>query len=201
MPQTGKRVVELMGCGDWGASKCSAKQWFGFMGNVTSAEQIPFQINYKPQPSGKMIEGWKPLNPRVIPCSQSIDVRIILCEKNVLKLTNIVQGIQPACSCVDCQSSCPKPPEFEPVIETFEIFEFNIINLMIFLTYVVGSLVFVAYATAKKKIIKEVEAETESQPSWTEKISASMEEKLRKIFTRWGIFCATHPWMVLFAGE
>jgi Niemann-Pick C1 N terminus len=40
MPQTGKRVIELMGCGDWGASKCSAQQWFGFMGNVTSAELV-----------------------------------------------------------------------------------------------------------------------------------------------------------------
>lgn len=77
MPSTGRHSIELMGCSDWGASKCSKEKWFEFMGNVTAYESIPFQINYKPLKLTNQTASWKkPLNPSVIPCSQSIDVSL-----------------------------------------------------------------------------------------------------------------------------
>lgn len=73
VPSTGQLALDLM-CGSWGASKCSAERWFGYMGDSKGNPFVPFQINYLPQKSPDIVDDMKPLNPKVIPCSQSIDV-------------------------------------------------------------------------------------------------------------------------------
>lgn len=91
MPATGRHAVELMGC-DFGSKKCPAINWFTFLGNVNSEENIPFQINYIPKPSTDKTENNKiPLNPPVIPCSQTITVSIFSIHK-ILNLKNIILG-------------------------------------------------------------------------------------------------------------
>lgn len=84
VPSTGQLALDLM-CGSWGASKCSPTRWFGFMGD-TGNPYVPFQINYLPQKSTDIVDGMQPLNPKVIPCSQSIDVsKLFLAMKNILR--------------------------------------------------------------------------------------------------------------------
>ena len=73
-PSTGQLALDLM-CGSWGASKCSPARWFGFMGDASSPF-VPFQINYLPQNSSSRDDEIKPLNPKVVPCNQAVDVRI-----------------------------------------------------------------------------------------------------------------------------
>lgn len=60
-------------CGDWGASMCSAKRWFDFLGDSTSP-YVPFQINYLPQPDTTPVDNYIPNDPKTIPCNQAIDV-------------------------------------------------------------------------------------------------------------------------------
>lgn len=60
-------------CGEWGASKCSAKRWFDFLGDSTSP-YVPFQINYLPQPDTTPVDNYIPNDPKTIPCNQAIDV-------------------------------------------------------------------------------------------------------------------------------
>lgn len=74
MPSTGQHGIELMGCSDMGSKKCAPMQWFSHMGNIDSDARIPFQINYIPMSFGKKIDGFEPLNVKVTPCSQSVDV-------------------------------------------------------------------------------------------------------------------------------
>lgn len=65
-------------CGEWGASKCSPARWFGSMGDANNPF-VPFQINYLPQNSSNRNDDIKPLNPKVVPCNQSVitkDVRM-----------------------------------------------------------------------------------------------------------------------------
>lgn len=45
------------------------------MGDAKDNQFVPFQINYLPQDSTDDVDGMTPLDPKVIPCSKSIDVR------------------------------------------------------------------------------------------------------------------------------
>lgn len=76
VPATGQLAFDLM-CGSWGAAKCTPMRWFSFMGDATGNPYVPFQINYLPQTSD-VVGDMKPLHPKVIPCSQSIDVSVQL---------------------------------------------------------------------------------------------------------------------------
>lgn len=74
MPSTGRLAIEFMQCVNRGSKKCSPMQWFTYMGNV-EVNQIPFQINYIPQPAGDIVvDGKMPLDPMTVPCSKSVDV-------------------------------------------------------------------------------------------------------------------------------
>ncbi len=61
-------------CGSWGASKCSPMRWFEYMGDHANNPFVPFQINYLPRKSPDVQDEMKPLNLKVIPCSQPINV-------------------------------------------------------------------------------------------------------------------------------
>lgn len=69
VPSTGKRALDMM-CGEWGASRCSPKKWFEFMGDAEGNLYVPFQITYITDP----IVGYTPLSPVVVPCNQAINV-------------------------------------------------------------------------------------------------------------------------------
>lgn len=68
-PSSGQLALDLM-CGDWGASRCSPKRWFGFMGDAAGNQFVPFQINY----NTTAVDGFTPMDPKVVPCSESVDV-------------------------------------------------------------------------------------------------------------------------------
>lgn len=72
-PSSGQLALDLM-CGDWGASRCSPMRWYGFMGDATTNSFVPFQINYRPHSSSAKVGGFTPMDPRVVPCSESVDV-------------------------------------------------------------------------------------------------------------------------------
>lgn len=74
VPSTGQLALDLM-CGEWGASRCSPMKWFKYMGDAENNAYVPFQINYLAQNSSQPINGQIPLNPKVTPCSESLDVR------------------------------------------------------------------------------------------------------------------------------
>lgn len=71
-PSTGQLALDVM-CGGWGASKCSAKRWFDFFGDVNE-DHVPLQMNYKAQKTTAKVGRFTPLNPRIVPCDESVDV-------------------------------------------------------------------------------------------------------------------------------
>lgn len=77
VPSTGQLALDLM-CGDWGASRCSAKKWFTYMGDASTNSYVPFQITYLASPDTKPVDGYIPLDPRVVPCSEAVDVSNIV---------------------------------------------------------------------------------------------------------------------------
>lgn len=53
------------------------------------------------------------------------------------------QGVRPACSCVDCVSSCPKPPPPEPTPQPFLIWSLDGYAVVMFFIFLLGSAIFV----------------------------------------------------------
>lgn len=72
-PSSGQLALDLM-CGDWGASRCSPMRWYSYMGDAAGNSFVPFQINYRPHNSSAEVDGFTPMDPRVVPCSESVDV-------------------------------------------------------------------------------------------------------------------------------
>ncbi|XP_038114072.1 NPC intracellular cholesterol transporter 1 isoform X1 [Culex quinquefasciatus] len=127
-PSTGRRALDLM-CGSWGASKCSARKWFTYMGTTEGNPYVPFQINYiehdEPTVPAAEEQELVPLNPRVVPCSEKLDAKT------------------PACSCVDCELSCPRPPPPSPPPQPFVIYGYDGYAVVMFVVFLVCSGLFV----------------------------------------------------------
>uniref|UniRef100_A0A182PPK3 SSD domain-containing protein n=1 Tax=Anopheles epiroticus TaxID=199890 RepID=A0A182PPK3_9DIPT len=121
VPSTGQLALDLM-CGDWGASRCSAKKWFFYMGDAENNVYVPFQIDYVAHSSpNETIDGYLPWNPRIVPCSEKLDANT------------------PACSCVDCEASCPKPPPPPGPPQPFIIYGMDGYAVVMFVVFVVCS--------------------------------------------------------------
>uniref|UniRef100_A0A182NUF5 SSD domain-containing protein n=1 Tax=Anopheles dirus TaxID=7168 RepID=A0A182NUF5_9DIPT len=121
VPSTGQLALDLM-CGDWGASRCSAVKWFHYMGDAENNLYVPFQIDYIAHSSAnETIDGYLPWNPRIVPCNEKLDANT------------------PACSCVDCEASCPKPPPPPGPPQPFVIYGLDGYAVVMFVVFVVCS--------------------------------------------------------------
>lgn len=85
VPSTGQRALDLM-CGNWASRDCTDERWFTYMGDRDNeTPNVPFQINYVFHNNSDTVNGFTPLNPRVVPCNESVDVsipRILLFKAN-----------------------------------------------------------------------------------------------------------------------
>ncbi|XP_050076475.1 NPC intracellular cholesterol transporter 1 isoform X2 [Anopheles maculipalpis] len=121
VPSTGQLALDLM-CGDWGASRCSPTKWFHYMGDAENNLYVPFQIDYVAHSSSnETIDGYLPWNPRIVPCNEKLDANT------------------PACSCVDCEASCPKPPPPPSPTQPFVIYGMDGYAVVMFVVFVVCS--------------------------------------------------------------
>ncbi|CAD7086055.1 unnamed protein product [Hermetia illucens] len=122
VPSTGRLALDMM-CGIYGASKCSPMRWFQFMGDARDNPYVPFQINYRAEGDNTTTE-FTPLDPKTYGCSEALNPST------------------PACSCVDCEASCPKPPPEPPIPQPFRIGNFDAISVIMLIVFLVGSLLF-----------------------------------------------------------
>ncbi|XP_061516670.1 NPC intracellular cholesterol transporter 1 isoform X3 [Anopheles gambiae] len=208
VPSTGQLALDLM-CGDWGASRCSAKKWFFYMGDAENNLYVPFQIDYVAHSSpNETIDGYLPWNPRIVPCSEKLDANT------------------PACSCVDCEASCPKPPAPPGPPQPFVIYGMDGYAVVMFVVFVVCSGLFLIGACfchsstgtgggsgSGASATWDGEQELRPHPSgvgaadddddesgYFERLGAKTETALEHFFTAWGTTCAKHPWLVLLGG-
>ncbi|EDV98847.1 GH13378 [Drosophila grimshawi] len=192
VPQTGKLALDLM-CGAYPASRCSATKWFTFMGD-SSSPFVPFQITYMQHATNATENGFTPLNPPITPCQQAVNSKL------------------PACSCTDCDLSCPLAPD-EPIIpDPLKIAGFDAFTVIMTVVFSVGVIVFLMGSFLfTKDSINDADFHIENdgvtddsmyrqEPRYFEKLGARTEFFLENLFTRWGTFFASHPWMTLLAG-
>ncbi|KAK3917399.1 NPC intracellular cholesterol transporter 1 [Frankliniella fusca] len=126
VPSSGQRALDLM-CGPWGSSLCSASRWFTFMGGQGNENPYaPFSISYQISdvPIGPAI----PMDTPITPCYVGFNGK-------------------PACSCIDCQSSCPAPLPPAPPEEPFAIAGKDGVAVVMFLVFLIGSCAFLGLVT------------------------------------------------------
>lgn len=229
VPSTGQLALDLM-CGEWGASRCTPLKWFHYMGDAVDNLYVPFQITYKntDEPVGPFI----PLDPLITPCSKALN-------KNT-----------PACSCVDCEQSCPTPPPVPPLPKPFSIFGYDGYQVIMTIIFVCGTCLFLLLVMCfshRKRIVArgeevgrqvgrrlaaglhpgdgarialaadqedsplqskrssvistdELPSGFEEQSTFIEKLGAGTDKFLQEFFCKWGTFCASRPWLILFLG-
>ncbi|XP_046748991.1 NPC intracellular cholesterol transporter 1 isoform X2 [Diprion similis] len=228
-PSTGQLVFDIM-CGQWGASKCTPKRWFDFMGDSDDG-YAPFQITYINTDTPQ--HGFEPLNIPTTPCSKPL------------------KGEKYACGCVDCEESCPAPP-LPPLPQPFSLLHYDGYAVIMVITFILGTIVFMAIVACfgnRKQIVARGEevgrqvgrrlaaglhhtgdgarialaADQEDSPlqskrssvistddlanifkddqsSFIERLGAGTDKFLQDFFCYWGTVCASNPWTVLVFG-
>ncbi|XP_066583703.1 NPC intracellular cholesterol transporter 1 homolog 1b-like isoform X2 [Prorops nasuta] len=99
-PASGNLAMD-MGCGDHGASRCTAKLWYQYMGDKAGNQFTPFQMDYIYDEPGRV--SW---NATAKKCHEAYDKSV-------------------ACSCVDCPSACPLMQLSFDLNNPYMIFNFN----------------------------------------------------------------------------
>ncbi|XP_075151532.1 Niemann-Pick type C-1a isoform X2 [Haematobia irritans] len=194
VPSTGQLAMDIV-CGDHTASRCSATKWFTYMGDANNI-YVPFQITYvQHQNSSSIIDGYRPLDPQTVPCSSPLNDKT------------------PACSCTDCEASCPIPPPEPPAPTPFMIGGFDAFTVIMIAVFAVGSLLFlmgVCLFPSKNMDADGNEVDgpnhdsidivVESESGYFEHLGAKTEKYLEEFFTAWGKLFATYPWLTLLGG-
>ncbi|CAB3365569.1 Hypothetical predicted protein [Cloeon dipterum] len=190
VPAAGQLAMDIL-CGVWGASRCTYKKWFDFLGDATGAF-VPFQINYiaTEEPDDVI----SPLNPLVVPCNKQADNETT------------------QCSCVDCDLSCPAAPPIIPPPVPFTFLGLGSISWWVIVTFILGTAIFLLSVCCLGKKSEELPSFANADtlpgnsaieyrnPSIMERMGSMTDRLLEKGFTAWGKYCAEHPWFILFLG-
>ncbi|GFV70670.1 NPC intracellular cholesterol transporter 1 [Trichonephila clavipes] len=163
---------------------CTPHLWLDYMGGH---EPSPYQINFNYEFNDTVIVDQKtfhPMNETIIPCSQPVGPG------------------GGACSCVDCPCHPEPPPEFPK--HNKELFGLPLMESLMIMAFILVAIVITVgffYADCKKKsdeeellindTIKLTSGSVFSQ--W----GARSDAWLKKVFTQWGVFCASHPVLVI----
>ncbi|KAM8715427.1 hypothetical protein ACLKA7_002475 [Drosophila subpalustris] len=192
VPQTGQLAFDLM-CGAYPASRCSPTKWFTYMGDKQNP-YVPFQITYVQHPTNSTKDGFTPANPKTTPCNKAVNSEL------------------PACSCTDCELSCPIAPDDPVIPPSFKIGGFDAFTVIMTVVFSVGTVIFLmgSFLFTKDSINDEEfqvgndgvtdDSMYKPEPRYFEKLGARTEFFLENIFTRWGTFFASYPWMTLLGG-
>ncbi|XP_076671119.1 Niemann-Pick type C-1a isoform X2 [Andrena cerasifolii] len=122
VPSTGQLAMDIM-CGEWGASRCTPLKWFHYMGDAENNNYVPFQITYIN--TDDPVSTFVPVDPKVTPCNKGLNKKT------------------PACSCVDCEASCPVPPPMPPLPEPFTILRYDGYSVTMTIIFLCGSALFI----------------------------------------------------------
>lgn len=192
VPSTGERALDLM-CGDYGASRCDAHKWFEYMGDPTLNPVSPFLIKYVTNTK----PGFTPLDPKVTPCNESFDVN------------------RTACSCIDCLDSCPAPPPIPPPPHSFTIRGIDGVVFIMIILFGLGTLTFLSVVSCKhccadRLTGRETDTPNERTPLMQSRTLSTNSNRLQlaagakvhgllgHFFMKWGVICATYPWIIIF---
>lgn len=204
IPATGGYAISTM-CGRYGAKLCNAQRWYDFQGDSSNG-LAPLDIDFilvKPGNTEGLPEGIIPYNGRALNCNETTPSR------------------GQACSCQDCQESCPKipPPPLPPgPFRLLGADGFLIISIILFCLFIFFFLfyLFVTYLVRflkrnnEEKGKKKFKGKDQSSNDVTQQVSHPSEVTcadrnslaaqafLSSKFQIWGTIMASYPLTVSF---
>ncbi|XP_051950423.1 NPC1-like intracellular cholesterol transporter 1 [Xyrauchen texanus] len=199
IPATGGFAIATM-CGRYGSTLCTPQRWYDFQGDSSNG-LAPLDINFRLLPEGQtagLPPGTFPFAGRTLNCNE----------------TTTTGG--EACSCQDCEQSCPAVPQPDPLPEPFMIGNLDGVLVICLIIFSVVFLVFICYLmfksitqhlksndSGKGKSVKDQNGNkinhnnNPKDVTWTDKASLATQELLGSLFQTWGTIMARHPLKVL----
>ena len=208
-PGNNGKVLTLL-CGTT-AEKCTPEKLLRYMGNTANGF-APFNIYYpSPLPTNSTCT-ISPMNITVFKCNkQFIDPQ-----------TNRTAS---PCSCQDCVASCPVRPTLPPKSSPRKIMGLDLLSFGLWVAFIGLLVIFfpVSLICAMRKTPKTYAlgsddaqanlkysggscppvtsstppAMVDSSPGLCERMGNKMESVFRCQFTKWGVYCSTHPFLVM----
>ncbi|XP_048590646.1 NPC intracellular cholesterol transporter 1 isoform X2 [Nematostella vectensis] len=200
-PGNNEKILNLL-CGQ-SAETCSPQKLLEYMGS-TSNGQAPFDIHYPEIIRPNMT--W--MNQTAYKCSESF----------INPLTNRTSA---KCSCQDCHGSCPVLPPEPPTPKQKTIIGLSILSFVLLVVFIGFFILFMgiscykilskpAYMRLPDNVVARgvvyteerppsnvINVEIARKPGCFEVMGVAMEQKLRKIFSLWGLWCSNHPYTVI----
>lgn len=196
IPATGGFAIATM-CGRYGAKLCNAQRWYDFQGDSSNG-LAPLDIDFhllKPGHSEELPEGIVPYSGNALKCNK----------------TTPSGGI--ACSCQDCQESCPKIASPTPPPGPFQLLGidgFLMISIILLCILIVAFVLYLCvtrlmrrkYAGKKKKRPQATEQKRTvaaqpvihpSEVTCADRNSQLAQDFLSSKFQIWGTIMATYP--------
>ncbi|XP_068736144.1 NPC intracellular cholesterol transporter 1-like isoform X1 [Montipora capricornis] len=197
-PGNNEKVMNLL-CGT-PAGTCSPQKLLHYMGE-TSNGYAPFTIKFPP----KLTTNLHWMNKKILKCNESF-----------FDLQN--NRTANPCSCQDCTPSCPVHPPPPPKPKPLKIMGLDALSFGLLLAYLLFLIIFIPssiiYSFGKNKKCHSVVENTQSiessyhapyptpvqvdsRPGVCARLGSKMESALCYWFTRWGIWCSSHPFVVM----
>uniref|UniRef100_A0A3B5AAM2 NPC1 like intracellular cholesterol transporter 1 n=1 Tax=Stegastes partitus TaxID=144197 RepID=A0A3B5AAM2_9TELE len=181
IPATGGYAIATM-CGRYGAKLCTPQRWYDFQGDSSNG-LAPLDIDFKLLNEGDTTgvpEGVIPYNGRALKCNETT-----------------ASGGE-ACSCQDCEESCPSVPPPAPTPPPLKVLGMDgllFICIILFSLLVVAFAVYV-YISFSVKLQKTIHP---SDVTCADKNSLAAQAFLSSLFRAWGTIMATYPLLVVVA--
>ena len=206
-PGNNEKVLNLL-CGT-SVEMCTPQKLLSYMGSTANGF-APFDILY---PQKLTVSGVQWMNESVFSCSESfIDPQ-----------TNKTAS---TCSCEDCTASCPVHPSPSPTPKHIKIGGLNVLAFSLIMVYIVFLVVFIplsVFCSIRSRsqtkctpsanrpeanlkysavstyppVSKSLPELIDSPPGLCEQLGSKLESTLRHWFAKWGVWCSTHPFVVI----
>ncbi|XP_011865983.1 PREDICTED: Niemann-Pick C1 protein-like [Vollenhovia emeryi] len=176
-PTSGNLAMDLA-CGSHGASRCTPKLWYEFMGDHKSNPFTPFQMTYVYDAADKW--GDEPWNATAKNCNETYG------------------NSSTVCSCVDCPIACPVT-KLNVVDDMFMIGDLNgygvVAAILVILITIVAGGTYTLCRNRKKGSIR-TPAKKKARDC-----SQSYQKVFEVVFTAWGTAFAKYPIITLFTAS
>lgn len=193
IPATGGFAISTM-CGRFGSNHCNPQRWYDFQGDSSNG-LAPLDIDFHLITPGD---------------TEGFPEGIVPYSGNALKCNETTPTGGPACSCQDCQESCPEipPPALPPgPFQLFGMDGFLIISIILLCLLILAflSYLFIAYlmrTNSNKKGLKKKDQKSHdvtqqlispSEVTCADKNSQLAQAFLSSKFQIWGTVMATYP--------
>uniref|UniRef100_A0A8C1VT95 NPC1 like intracellular cholesterol transporter 1 n=1 Tax=Cyprinus carpio TaxID=7962 RepID=A0A8C1VT95_CYPCA len=171
IPATGGYAIATM-CGRYGATLCTPQRWLDFQGDSSNG-LAPLDINFKLLPDGQ---------------TAGLPPGAVLFAGTALNCNETTPTGGEACSCQDCEQSCPAVPQPPPLPEPFMIGRLDGVLVICIIVFSCIFLLLICYI--ERKI-------SPKDVTCSDKASLATQEFLGSLFQTWGTIMARYPLIVL----